>query len=179
MECVAFHATELFDQNEHWFLTQTCRSPTPTSRPRLIRDAIFLEADRREIALRQGRHNANCELGRALNTEFVCSTCPSRNCGPRRLLRAARPRQRSRGLRPAERVLVSDPDPRLHRLLAGQGNLTDRRRSGLPVRPRPAASCQPDRAEERHPLRRDQDRPRLAQDAPALACISAPIWSVP
>ena len=30
-----------------------------------------------------------------------------------------------------ERVLVSDPDPRLHRLLAGQGDLTDCRRSGL------------------------------------------------
>ena len=41
------------------------------SRPRLIRDASFLEADRREIALRRGRHNANRELGRALKTEFV------------------------------------------------------------------------------------------------------------
>ena len=30
------------------------------------------------------------------------------------------------------------PDPRLHRLLAGQGDLTDCRRAGLPVRPRPA-----------------------------------------
>ena len=34
------------------------------SRPRLIRDASFLEADRRESALRRGRHNANRELGR-------------------------------------------------------------------------------------------------------------------
>ena len=41
------------------------------SRPRLIRDASFLEAYRREIALRRGRHNANRELGRALKTEFV------------------------------------------------------------------------------------------------------------
>ena len=41
------------------------------SRPRLIRDASFLEADRREIALRRGRHNANRELGRALKTAFV------------------------------------------------------------------------------------------------------------
>ena len=43
----------------------------------------------------------------------------------------------------------------------------------------PAAPCQPDRVEERHPLRRDQDRPRQAQDARALACISTRIWSVP
>ena len=49
----------------------------------------------------------------------------------------------------------------------------------FPFDPRPAASCQPDRVQERHPLRRDQDRPRQAQDAPALACISARIWSVP
>ena len=41
------------------------------SRPRLIRDASFLEADRRESALWRGRHNANRELGRALKTEFV------------------------------------------------------------------------------------------------------------
>ena len=64
-------------------------------------------------------------------------------------------------------------------LLAGQGDLTDCRRAGLPVRPRPAASCQPDRVEERHPLRRDQDRPRQAQNARLLACISTRILSVP
>ena len=38
---------------------------------------------------------------------------------------------------------------------------------------------QPDRVEERHPLRRDQDRLRQAQDARSLACISTRIWSVP
>ena len=64
-------------------------------------------------------------------------------------------------------------------LRAGQGDLTDCRRAGLPVRPRPAASCQPDRVEERHPLRRDQDRPLQAQDARLLACISTRILSVP
>ena len=74
---------------------------------------------------------------------------------------------------------MSDPNPRLHRLRAGQGDLTDCRRSGLPVRPRPAASCQPDRVEQRHPLRRDQDRPRQDQAARALASISARIGSVP
>ena len=41
------------------------------SRPRLIRDASFLEADRCESALRRGRHNTNREIGRALKTEFV------------------------------------------------------------------------------------------------------------
>ena len=96
MECVMFHATELYGQNDRLFRTVPVRSPT--------------------------------------------STAP---------------------------------------LLAGQGDLTACRRAGLPVRPRPAASCQPDRVEERHPLRRDQDRPLQAQDARLLACISTRILSVP
>ena len=121
--------------------------------------------------------------------------------GAGRLLRAAGAHHRPRGLRPDERVLVPDPHPCLHRLLAGPGDLTPGRRAGLPVRPRPAAARQPDRVEERRPLRRDQDRPRQAQGAqpflrnagrgfhpagrggpaPAgsLACISTRIWSVP
>ena len=44
--------------------------------------------------------------------------------GAGRLLRAAGAHQRPRGLRPGERVLVPDADPRLHRLLAGPGDLT-------------------------------------------------------
>ena len=117
---------------------------------------------------------ANRELGRALKTEFVLQYMSepqlrvtvrrgaaqgraAPRLGARRLLRAAGPHQRARGLRPGDRVLVSDPDPRLHRLLAGPGDLTAGRGGGLPVRPRPAASCQPDRVEERHPLRRNQD----------------------
>ena len=67
--------------------------------------------------------------------------------GAGRLLRAAGAHQRPRGLRPDERLLVLDLDPRLHRLLAGPGDLTADRRAGLPVRPRPAAACQPDRVE--------------------------------
>ena len=63
-----FHATKLFGRNERLFLTELCRSPTPTSRPRLIRDASFLEADRREIALRRGCHN---RLGFAYPVAFV------------------------------------------------------------------------------------------------------------
>ena len=48
-------------------------SPVPgsdpdVSRPRLIREASFLEADRREIALRRGRHN---QLGVAYQVAFV------------------------------------------------------------------------------------------------------------
>ena len=31
MECVTFHATKLFGQNERLFLTEPCRSPIPTS----------------------------------------------------------------------------------------------------------------------------------------------------
>ena len=31
MECVTFQATKLFDYNERLFLTEPCRSPTPTS----------------------------------------------------------------------------------------------------------------------------------------------------
>ena len=108
--------------------------------------------------------------GRALKTEFVLqymsrtaaagqdAAGPAQGraaprLGAGRLLRAARAHQRPRGLRPDERVLVPDPDSRLHRLLAGPGDLTAGRHAGLPVRPRPAAACQPDRVEERHPLR--------------------------
>ena len=117
---------------------------------------------------------ATRELGRALKTECVLAVhvraATARHgaagaaqgraaprLGARRLLRAAGPHQRARGLRPGDRVRVSDPDPRLHRLLAGPGDLTAGRGGGLPVRPRPAASCQPDRVEERHPLRRNHD----------------------
>ena len=31
MECVMFHATELFGQNGRLFLTEPCRFPIPTS----------------------------------------------------------------------------------------------------------------------------------------------------
>ena len=43
-------------------------SDPDVSRPRLIRDASFLDADRREIALRRGRHN---QLGFAYQVAFV------------------------------------------------------------------------------------------------------------
>ena len=43
-------------------------SAPDASRPRLIRDATFLEADRREIALRRGPHN---RLGFAYQVAFV------------------------------------------------------------------------------------------------------------
>ena len=43
-------------------------SDPDVSRPRLIRDASFLEADRREIALRRGHHN---RLGFAYQVAFV------------------------------------------------------------------------------------------------------------
>ena len=43
-------------------------SDPDVSRPRLIREASFLEADRREIALRRGRHN---QLGFAYQVAFV------------------------------------------------------------------------------------------------------------
>ena len=43
-------------------------SDPDVSRPRLIRDASFLEAVRREIALRRGRHN---RLGFAYQVAFV------------------------------------------------------------------------------------------------------------
>ena len=129
---------------------------------------------------------ANRELGRALKTEFVLqymsepqlrakgAAGPAQGRaaprpGARRLLRAAGAHQRPRGLRPDERVLVPDLDSRLHRLLAGPGDLTAGHRAGLPGRPRSAAACQPDRVEERHPLRRDQDRPRQAHEATPLS----------
>ena len=43
-------------------------SDPDVSRPRLVRDATFLEADRREIALRRGPHN---QLGFAYQVAFV------------------------------------------------------------------------------------------------------------
>ena len=43
-------------------------SDPDVSRPSLIRDATFLEADRREIALRRGPHN---RLGFAYQVAFV------------------------------------------------------------------------------------------------------------
>ena len=54
---------------------------------------------------------------------------PSSSCNPRRLLRAAGPHPRSRGLRSSERLLVSDPDPRLHPSTGRPG-----RSHGLPPR---------------------------------------------
>ena len=64
-----FPAAELFGQNAPLFLTESCRSPTPTSpAPALIRDATCLKADRREIALRRGPHN---RLGFAYQVAFV------------------------------------------------------------------------------------------------------------
>ena len=69
MECVTFRATELFGQNERLLLTETMPVSDPdVSRPRLLRDARFLEADRREITLRRGRHN---RLGFAYLVAFV------------------------------------------------------------------------------------------------------------
>ena len=45
-----FRGAKLFSQNARFSRTEPCRSPTPdVSRPRLVRDATFLEADRREI----------------------------------------------------------------------------------------------------------------------------------
>ena len=95
---------------------------------------------------------ANRELGRALKTEFVLQYMsePKLRAKVRRgllkveqlhaLARAvyygtAGAHQRPRCLRPDERVLVSDPDPRLHRLLAGPGDLTPGRRAGFPFDP--------------------------------------------
>ena len=140
---------------------------------------------------------ANRELGRALKTEFVLQYMSEPKlrakvaAGPAQGRAAPRPWRgpstTGSGGASAPREVYDQmnacscltPDPRLHRLLAGPGDLTAGRRAGLPVRPRPAASCQPDRVEERHPLRRDQDRPRQAQDATPLACISTRMLSVP
>ena len=53
-----FHATELLGQERAFVPDRTLLISGPdVSRPRLIRDARFLETDRREIALQWGRHN--------------------------------------------------------------------------------------------------------------------------
>ena len=66
-----FHATKLFGQNGRLFLTEPCRSPIPTSlAPYDSRCPLSrIEAGRREIALRRGRHN---RLGFAYQVAFVC-----------------------------------------------------------------------------------------------------------
>ena len=131
-------------------------------------------AANRELGRAEDRIRAAVHVRAATAGEGAAGTAQGRAAprpGAGRLLRAARAHQRPRGLRPDERVLVPDPDSRLHRLLAGPGDLTAGRRAGLPVRPRSAASCQPDRVEERHPLRRDQDRPRQAQDAELIVAL--------
>ena len=48
--------------------TRSPVSDSDVSLPRLIRDASFLEADRREIALRRGHHN---RLGFAYQVAFM------------------------------------------------------------------------------------------------------------
>ena len=139
---------------------------------------------------------ANRELGRALKTEFVLQYMsePQLRAKVRRgLLKVEQLHALARAVYYGQRGRISAREvydqvnacscltliPCLHRLLAGPGDLTARCGARLPVRPRPAASHQPDRVEERRPLRRDQDRPRQAQDARPLGCISARIWSVP
>ena len=56
MEQVTFHATEVSGQNVCLFLTESIvqASDSYLSLARLIRDARFIEADRREIAQRRG-----------------------------------------------------------------------------------------------------------------------------
>jgi len=56
------------------------------------------------------------------------------------------------------------------RLLAGPGDFTPARRAGFPVRPRPAAARQPDRVEERRPLRQDHDRPPPSSGCGCARC---------
>ena len=92
-------------------------SDPDVSRPRLIRVASFLEADRREIALRRGRISAS-EVYDQVNT-----------CSCLTLILAGIVYWQARGI---SRITAA-PE--------------------LPVRPRSAASCQPGRVEERHPLR--------------------------
>ena len=78
--------------------------------PRVHRDAAFGMVGMRFCPRIRSLRAARPAQGRA---------APRPGAG--RLLRAAGAHQRPRGLRPGERVLVPDPDPRLHRLLAGPG----------------------------------------------------------
>ena len=139
---------------------------------------------------------ANRELGRALKTEFVLQYMsePKLRAKVRRgLLKVEQLHALARAVYYGQRGRISAREVYdqmnacscLTLILAcivywqALGDLTPSRRAGLSVRPRPAAARQPDRVEERRPLRRDQDRPRQAHEAWPLACISTRIWSVP
>ena len=129
---------------------------------------------------------ANRELGRALKTEFVLQYMsePQLRATVRRgLLKVEQLHALARAVYYGQRGRISAREVYdqmnacscLTLILAciiywqARGDLTAGHRAGLPGRSRSAAACQPDRVEERHPLRRDQDRPRQAQDATPLA----------
>ena len=139
---------------------------------------------------------ANRELGRTLKTEFLLQYMaePQLRAKVRRgLLKVEQLHALARAVYYGQRGRISARevydqmnacscltlDSRLRHLLAGQGDLTDRRRARLPVRPRTAPPHQPNRVEECDPLRRDQNRPHQTQKAQPLRCISTRIWLVP
>jgi TnpA family transposase len=137
-------------------------------------------------------YRATRDLGRILKTEFILQylvrtgaawTNPARaaqgrataRLGAGRLLRSAGPNQRPRVVGANEHLQLPDPDPGLHRLLAGAGNLPGlkpvrpgRQRGGFVL----ARTCQPHRMGQRGPVRtvhpRSEARPYCAVGASSV-----------
>ena len=141
---------------------------------------------------------ANRELGRALKTEFVLQYMsePQLRAKVRRgLLKVEQFHALARAVYYGQRGRISAREVYdqmnacscLTLILASIVYWQAREISRLaaaPDFPFPAAARQPDRVEERHPLRRDQDRPRQAHEPPhlargsrELALISAAAWT--
>jgi hypothetical protein len=97
----------------------------------LIRDAAY------EALLKSRRKDLHRLVARAIDEKFPALKEAHPEVLARRLLRPAGPNQRPRAVGANEHLQLSDPDPGLHRLLAGAGNLAGlkparpcRRRSG-------------------------------------------------
>ena len=123
---------------------------------------------------------ANRELGRALKTEFVLQYMsePQLRAKVRRgLLKVEQLHALARAVYYGQRGPISARE--VYDQVNACSCLTLTAAPNFPFDPDLLRHVSPIEVEERRPLRRDQDRPRQAQDATPLACITARMVSVP